>query len=224
MSCPEVRRSPGELSEGGRAGMPTLVTPEGCAYRIENKAELDVFADGRPQKIGYKLKGNIAQLLGFDIIGSDRSGKHEASGYFCVEDTLTTWMYHDSVPVAIPLFGSAPQRFKQLQDRASIQFSLPTFKRMASTPGKRSDDGWWCGSSPPAVAAGLPDGASIYGIPKAATEVTGMPAAQGEVGVPDYGAISNLETAGSSFLATTGSMEVSPGAHPLSSLRQARWY
>ena len=190
VSHPEASRAhKGELSEGGaaRADMPTLVTPEGRAYRIENKAQLEVFANGRTD-IGYKLKGNISQLLGFDIIGSDRSGKHEASGFFCVEDTFTTWMYHDGMTVAIPLFGSAPQRFKQLQERASIQFSLPTFKRMVSAPGKRSEDGWWCGSPPAAVAAGLPDGASIYGIPKPATDGIGMPAAQGEVAVPDYGA------------------------------------
>ena len=173
--------------------MPTLVTPEGRAHRIENKFQLDAFADGRTD-INYKLKGNISQLLGFDIIGSDRSGKHEASGFFCVEDCFTTWMYHDGVTVAIPLFGSAPQRFKQLKERASIQFSLPTFKRLVSVPGKRSEDGWWCGSPPAAVAAGLPDGASIYTIPKPATGGTVMPAAQGEVGVPDYGvaACSNL--------------------------------
>ena len=146
MSCPKVV-------------MPTLVTPEGRVQRIDNKAQLDEFADDRPD-IGYKLKGNISQLLGFDIIGADRSGRHEASGYFCVQDTFTTWMYHDGVAFAIPLFGSAPQRFKQLKERASIQFSLPTFKRLVSDPGKRSEDGWWCGSPPAAVVAGLPDGAS----------------------------------------------------------------
>ena len=197
--------------------MPTLVTPEGRAHRIENKAQLDVFAAGRPD-IDGKHKGNISQLLGFDIVGSDRLGKHEASGYFCLEDIFTTWMYHADVAVGIPLFGSAPQRFTQLQERASIRFSLATFKRIAAAPGKRSEDGWWCGSPPPAVVAGLPDGASIYDIPKAATERTGRPAAQAEVRLPDFASTtSNLERAGRSFSSSAGSLEVSFGAFLCSS-------
>ena len=152
--------------------MPTLVTPKGHTYRIASKHELDEFASGRPD-VGFQLKGNISQLLRLNNVGSDRAGRHNAAQYFCVEDELTTWMYHDSVDVVIPLFGSAPQRFSQLKERAIFQSSLPTFKRLCANPGKRSEDGWWCGPPPPAVVAGLPDGTDIYGIRKPADALSG---------------------------------------------------
>ena len=44
--------------------MPTLVLPDATIFRILDKAALKVWAAGRG--IGWKLRENLSQLLGFD--------------------------------------------------------------------------------------------------------------------------------------------------------------
>ena len=58
--------------------MPTLVTPEGRAHRIENKAQLDVFAAGRPD-IGWKLNDGTAAAAQVPGIANSRAVAHSSN-------------------------------------------------------------------------------------------------------------------------------------------------
>ena len=56
--------------------MPELVTPELTLVRIADKEALDKYATARTAagaRVNYQLKANLAQLLGFDQVGSDRN-------------------------------------------------------------------------------------------------------------------------------------------------------
>ena len=69
--------------------MPTLVTPQRKIYHLSNKLELDAWADR--WKINWRLRGNLAQLLGFDkvVLDSDLdSTKLNASAIHFLESTI----------------------------------------------------------------------------------------------------------------------------------------
>ena len=61
--------------------MPVLVTPERTVYRLADKAALASYVDTRTaagHRVDYQLKANLAQLLGFDSVGKDRTKRWEA--------------------------------------------------------------------------------------------------------------------------------------------------
>ena len=63
--------------------MPELVTPELTLVRIADKEALDKYATARTAagaRVNYQLKANLAQLLGFDQVGSDRYGSTGVAG------------------------------------------------------------------------------------------------------------------------------------------------
>ena len=164
--------------------MPTLVLPDRTVQRIPDKAALKIWAADRG--IAWKLRENISQLLRFDPSPTAGTTTGRSRGdHFLLEDT--TWMYHANQPKAIPLFGSYPNKFQQLKAQASIGFSLATFKRLDEKRGQPSDDGWWVGNEPAAVAF-LPDGGSLRGIDVSGDDAA-APAAQPPLAqLPDYGA------------------------------------
>ena len=201
--------------------MPTLVLPDRTIQRIPNKGALKEWADACG--IHWKLRENLSQLLGFDqpptagvTVGRSRAD------HFLLEDT--TWIYHPTRQAALPLFGTYPQKFKQLQLQAApISFSVSTFKRLHQMRGQQSEDGWWVGVEPAAVAA-LPDGGSLLGL---AAQPSGeaMPAAQPPLdGLPDYGARTAAQSACADghHVAATGSLQVLLGLNPCSSARAPR--
>jgi len=97
-------------------------------------------------KFGWKLAGNLRQLLSFDVVSADRTCRHEAGGkgnkYYRGEDT--SWFYNPAVSTAVPLFGSIRKKHKALVDQYKpTGLSLPTFKRMLNDPvPSRVVDGW----------------------------------------------------------------------------------
>ena len=65
----------------GSVPMPVLVTPERTVYRLADKAALASYVDTRTaagHRVDYQLKANLAQLLGFDSVGKDRTKRWEA--------------------------------------------------------------------------------------------------------------------------------------------------
>ena len=198
--------------------MPTLVTPELRIYHIESVAQLNEFA--KASKIDWQLRGNIAQLLGFASVGSDRTCRHQASNYFVLHKA--TWMYHRDVEVAIPLFGSLPTKFASLKalSTTAVHMSLATFKRLVSTPGKVSDDGWWS-DQPPEVLQLLSNGSSIANLlARAVSSCMGSGNAQDMMMQPPL--TDGRQPSAESFSRLSAIQEVSEGAFPACDLRCTR--
>ena len=148
--------------------MPELVTPELTLVRIAHKEALDKYATARTAagaRVNYQLKANLAQLLGFDQVGSDRNKRWEATDgtrgtFYNLADV--SWFYHADIREAIPLFGTAAAKHRQLKNQHGITDGVDVFKKVVG--GKRSSkEGWFCGLPPPALAT-LPDGTSIIGL------------------------------------------------------------
>ena len=71
-----------------------------------------------------------------------RNAKHEVEDYFLLREA--SWMYHDDVSVAVPLFDLAPAKLSQWKQQYGDSIgsmSMSTFKRLLQT-GKRSTTGW----------------------------------------------------------------------------------
>ena len=120
-------------------------------------------------EFGGKLAGNLRQLLGFDIVGCDRSKRFEAGGtgnkFYRFEDV--SWFHHPDVSTAVPLFGSQSQKHASLMEHYKPSgLSLPTFKRMLTdTAPSRVVDGWQ--RRPPPDVTHFANGASLLGLPAA---------------------------------------------------------
>jgi hypothetical protein len=73
-----------------------LVTPERIVHTIPDRAALADLVQSH--KLGWKLHGNLRQLLGFDKVGAGRKQRCEADGteienmYYRFEDV--TWFYN----------------------------------------------------------------------------------------------------------------------------------
>ena len=163
--------------------MPTLVCPDRTIQRLADKQALWAWAE--KAGLRYKLRDNIGQLLGINEVGEKRTGGREREDHFLLSET--TWMYHDARETVIPLFGSYPQKFKQLAAQATISFSIATLKRLDAKRGTRSEDGWWVGDEPAAVAA-LPNGSSVLGIARTPSSAAMSAAVLPAAALPDYGA------------------------------------
>ena len=148
--------------------MPELVTPELTLVRVADKEELNEYATARTAagaRVDKHLKANLSQLLGFDQVGNDRSKRWEAKDgtrgtFYNLADV--SWFYRADIPEAIPLFGTAAAKHRQLKLQHGITDGVDVFKKVVE--GNRSSrEGWFCGLPPPALAT-LPDGASIIGL------------------------------------------------------------
>lgn len=197
----------------------TLVLTDRTLQRIANKDALKAWADSR--SIKSKLRENLSQLLGFDPAstqGSTTGRTHD--GHYLLQDT--TWMYHADRRTALPLFGSYPIKFSQLKKAATIGFGVSTFKRMCSDR-RQSDDGWWVGDEPAAVAA-LPDGSSLLDSTLPTTPAT-LPATQlPAVSLPVYGFESAFgQQCAVSSSGSTLSQQVCLGGFGAFSSRSTRW-
>ena len=95
--------------------MPTLVTPELTIFRFECKSELERW--GKARSIHWKMRGNLAQLLGFDKVGDDRTTRHKAKQYFVLAEV--SWFYSRNSGFAIPLFGSKEAKYRNLKEKAN---------------------------------------------------------------------------------------------------------
>ena len=140
-----------------KAVMPELVTPELTLVRVADKEALDKYATARTAagaRVDYHLKGNLSQLLGFDHVGNDRSKRWEAKDgtrgtFYNLADV--SWFYHADIREAIPLFGTAAAKHRQLRLQHGITDGVDVFKKVVE--GNRSSrEGWFCGLPPPALA------------------------------------------------------------------------
>ena len=212
--------------------MPVLVTPERTVYRLADKAALASYVDTRTaagHRVDYQLKANLAQLLGFDSVGKDRTKRWEAvdgarGKFYNLSDV--SWFYHREVRVAVPLFGKAADKLRQMKEQHGLTDGKDVFKQVME--GKRtSREGWSCGL-PPSALATLSDGDSIIGLAaqRAADWLnldygaTVLPQLHGEQQMDS----SEVERVGRSISATTGSLEVSLGAFLAFSARPTRWH
>ena len=144
----------------------TLVTPQRTIHVLKSRQALHKLCESRTPKADSKLEGNIRQLLGWDPTANG-SPRWEAEDHFCLEDGRESWVVHASCDAYFPLFGSGPEKFKQLKKycpEVSITMSDSSCKRLLSKVGN-AKDGWTCVSRPSAVAQ-LPNGASLFNIPK----------------------------------------------------------
>ena len=104
--------------------MQVLVTPERTVWHMESRSDLKAYTDAH--KIGWKLAGNLRQLLGYDKVcthgDNARSGRSKASQYFLLSSA--TWMYRVDDSVVIALFGSqkASARVGGVQQRCNVRF------------------------------------------------------------------------------------------------------
>ena len=141
-----MRRSPRSSMEER-----ILVLPDRRIRRCRDRDDVPA------SEFGWKLAGNLRQLLGYDIVGSDRSQRFEAGGtgnkFYRFEDV--SWFHHPDVSTAVPLFGSQSQKHASLMEQYKPSgLSLPTFKRMLTgTAPSRVVDGWQR-RSPPDVTRG----------------------------------------------------------------------
>jgi hypothetical protein len=187
--------------------MPTLVTLEGTIWRITSREELKNFC--RQRAIDWHLESNLAQLLGLAIVGDGRSGGRERGGYFRLD--TGSWFRHSSLDLHVPVFGSAPQKYKQLCEKYKVACSLATFKRLIEKPGRLSEDGWFCVEQPATVAQ-LANGSSVRNMPA----LQSQPAQQDRPQLPDFAACGDpqLEVCGAgSCSSASGSQEVSQGSN-----------
>ena len=136
--------------------MPELVTPELTLVRLADKEALDKYATARTAagaRVNYQLKANLAQLLGFDQVGSDRKKRWEATDgtrgtFYNLADI--SWFYHAGIPEAIPLWciklpyqaPKAPNNLKA-QDGSTIRggtwiFDAYFFKSTSADQQRRS--------------------------------------------------------------------------------------
>ena len=115
--------------------MRMLVTPERIVHTIPDRAALADLVQSH--KLGWKLHGNLRQLLGFDKVGAGRQQRREADGtgienmYYRFEDV--TWFYHADVSTALPLSSppapsaAAPQGWRWEQQHP---FERPTARAL----------------------------------------------------------------------------------------------
>ena len=137
--------------------MPELVTPELTLVRVADKEELNEYATARTAagaRVDKHLKANLSQLLGFDQVGNDRSKRWEAKDgtrgtFYNLADASR--FYRADIPEAIPLFGTAAAKHRQLKLQHGITDGVDVFKKVVE--GNRSSrEGWFCGLPPPALA------------------------------------------------------------------------
>ena len=143
-----------------------LVTPERIVHKIPDRAALADLV--QRHKLGWKLHGNLRQLLGFDKVGAGRKQRGEAgipgltgieNKYYRFEDV--TWFYNAEVSTAVPLFGSQREKHGTLKATFGIKFSERDFNRMLSSDlPSRVIEGWQQRRGPQ-----LGDGASLIGLP-----------------------------------------------------------
>ena len=122
--------------------MPELVTPELTLVRVADKEALNEYATARTAagaRVDKHLKANLSQLLGFDQVGNDRSKRWEAkdgtrSTFYNLADV--SWFYHADIREAIPLFGTAAAKHRQLKLQHGITFGYDVFKKVVE--GNRS--------------------------------------------------------------------------------------
>ena len=116
--------------------MPELVTPELTLVRVADKEALNEYATARTAagaRVDKHLKANLSQLLGFDQVGNDRSKRWEAkdgtrSIFYNLADV--SWFYHADIREAIPLFGTAAAKHRQLKLQHGITFGYDVFKKV----------------------------------------------------------------------------------------------
>ena len=133
----------------------TLVTPDRRIYRFQHESQLDAWCT--QHNIGWKLKGNLKQLLGWKET-RNASTRWEAEDYFRLEHGRETWLSHPEIPHAIPLFGDGAKKLKQLQQLHPVAFSRTRW--FAFLGDKVSRDGW-VHSARPAAVARLDNGGSL---------------------------------------------------------------
>ena len=133
----------------------TLVTPDRRIYRFQHESQLDAWCT--QHNIGWKLKGNLKQLLGWKET-RNASTRWEAEDYFRLEHGRETWLSHPEIPHATPLFGDGAKKLKQLQQLHPVAFSRTRW--FAFLGDKVSRDGWVHSARPNAVAR-LDNGGSL---------------------------------------------------------------
>ena len=165
------------------------MTPEQTVERIADKHALGVYAKARSDagsRVDDQLKADLAQLLALDLFGSERSKRWEAIDGTCGKFynlADVSWFYHAEVAVAVPLFGRAADKHRQLKQQHGITDGIDVFKKVMA--GERpSREGWWSGT-PPSALATLPKGSKITGLARP----TAKPCVAASIMLPDFGSV-----------------------------------
>ena len=151
--------------------MPVIVNPDRIAYVVPNKAALDPIV-GRlnlSAKAAKTLKANLAQLCGFNEVGSSSDRR-------VTRDETENWQRLDSVQWCrlrwldgrtelVPLVGKPGHKLKLAQQHDSrVKSTLKNLLcRNIQELGK--DPKWTLLSCAPPAAQHLSDGANLIGLP-----------------------------------------------------------
>ena len=87
--------------------MPTLVLSDRSIWHVSSKAELNTFCE--EHGVGWKLEGNLAQLLRLAPVGRGSTSGRQRGGYFLLDSG--SWLRHPSLSYHVPVFGSAPEKY-----------------------------------------------------------------------------------------------------------------
>ena len=77
--------------------MPCILSPDWKLHRIpddKTEAAAAVAKLVKELNIGWRLAGNLRQLCGVDVVGTDRTQRKEASGWMLL--SLPRWLKHDA--------------------------------------------------------------------------------------------------------------------------------
>ena len=161
--------------------MPVLVSPGRIAHIVPNKAALDpiVGALGLSPKAAKAFKGSLAQLAGFNTVGSEnhnRSSRDETDNWQRLQNVQwcrLTWC--SGRTELVPLVGKPAHKLRLAQQHdPNVKSTLKNLLcRAITTLGK--DPRWELLSTPPAAVASIPDGTSLVGIAAAQPAAAQLP-------------------------------------------------
>ena len=157
----EVRRR-GPTRGGEGATMPCILSPDWKLHRIpddKTEAAAAVAKLVKELNIGWRLAGNLRQLCGVDVVGTDRTQRKEASGWKLL--SLPRWLRHDESNIFFIVSGDLTKAFAKMPELAASGISFSMFKKILN--GELKEKAGWRRHEQPAFVETLSDGASLAG-------------------------------------------------------------
>jgi hypothetical protein len=142
-----------------------LVSPDRRLFLIRDNADLEALA--KLYSMSKSQKGNIKQLLGWNLVGNhtgdrnDRDERKNAKNWVLFNNV--SWLKHDEGTEYVPLVGRLDHKFRVVAARPDMNIgSMGSLKNLLN--GQKEQIAGWRTVRPPPQAWSLENGSSLVGL------------------------------------------------------------
>ena len=143
-----------------------LVSPDRRLFLIRDNADLEALAE--LHSMTKSQKGNIKQLLGWNLMGNhtgdrnDRNERKEAANWMLLHNV--TWLKHDNGTEYVPLVGKPQHMFDSVVAARSDMNIASKASLRNLLNGSKAKIGGWSKVPPPRQVYSLGHGSSLVGL------------------------------------------------------------